>query len=80
MPGKDGTGPLGQGPIAGAGRGQGAGGGMGQGGRGRMGGAFSAGPGGECICPGCDYKIAHVAGQPCSDKKCPKCGAKLIRG
>jgi uncharacterized protein len=75
MPGKDGTGPLGQGPIGGAGRGQSAGGG-----RGRMGGPNSAGPGGQCICPGCDYKTAHAAGQPCSDKKCPKCGAKLIRG
>jgi uncharacterized protein len=71
MPGKDGTGPLGQGPIAGAGRGQG--------GRGRMGGAYSAGPGGECVCSACNYKTAHVAGQPCSDEKCPKCGAKLTR-
>ena len=75
MPGKDGTGPLGQGPIAGAGRGQGAGGG-----RGRMGGPFAAGPGGQCVCPNCGYKTAHAVGQPCSEKKCPKCGAKLIRG
>ena len=71
MPGKDGTGPLGQGPIAGAGGRQG--------GRGRMGGPNSAGPGGDCVCPCCDYKTEHVVGQPCSRNICPKCGTKLIR-
>ena len=71
MPGKDGTGPLGQGPIAGAGRRQG--------GKGRMGGPLASGPAGECFCPKCSYKIAHVAGQPCSERSCPKCGTKLIR-
>ena len=76
MPGRDGTGPLGKGPTAG----QGAGGGIGQGGRGRMKGHFAAGLGGQCICPSCDYKTGHTAGQPCSEIKCPKCGATLIRG
>jgi uncharacterized protein len=72
MPGKDGTGPLGKGPIARSGRGQGR--------RGRMRGPCSAGPGGRCICPNCGYETIHMTGQPCSDEKCSKCGAKLIRG
>ncbi len=38
MPGGDGTGPNGQGPIAGGGRGQGRG----------LRGGFSLGPGGDC--------------------------------
>ena len=78
MPGKDGTGPDGKGPIAGAGRGMGAGRGQG-GGRGKMGGAYSAGPEGNCICPACGYKTPHNAGQPCSNIKCPKCGVMMTR-
>jgi len=67
MPRKDGTGPLG---VEG----------RGQGGRGQMRGPLAAGPGGQCICPSCDYRTDHIAGEPCSEKKCPKCGAILIRG
>jgi len=67
MPGKDGTGPLGQGP--GAGRGMGRGGGNRQG----------AGPGGNCICPACGTKASHQAGTPCSSMSCSKCGARMIR-
>lgn len=74
MPGGDGTGPSGQGP--GTGRGRRAG--RGQGGRGRMGG-FAAGPGGQCVCPSCGHKVAHQAGVPCTDRKCPKCGAAMTR-
>ena len=73
MPGKDGTGPLGNVPKGSASRG------VGQGGKGRMGGPYSAGPGGSCICPGCGYKKAHIAGQPCSSLECPKCGIKMTR-
>jgi len=65
MPGGDGTGPLGQGPVAGKGRGQG--------------GRFNAGPTGNCVCPKCKASVPHVAGVPCYDVKCPKCGAKMIR-
>ena len=62
MPGKDGTGPLGQGPGAGRGRG------MGRGAVNRQG----AGPGGNCICPACGTKVSHQAGAPCSSMNCPK--------
>lgn len=72
MPGKDGTGPTGNGPIGGRKRGQGTD-------RGRMGGALSAGPGGNCICSSCSYKEEHIAGQPCSDRKCPRCGSVMTR-
>ena len=37
------------------------------------------GPGGFCICPKCGYKEPHVAGIPCRDEKCPKCGARMVR-
>jgi len=48
---------------------------QGGGGRGGMGGPRAAGPGGFCICPSCGYREAHVSGQPCNQKPCPKCGA-----
>ncbi|MBA7650871.1 hypothetical protein ES703_58684 [subsurface metagenome] len=64
MPRGNGTGPTGQGPGTGRGMGQGQG-------RGRMGGPFAAGPGGNCVCPNCGQKVAHVAGQPCNAKSCP---------
>lgn len=72
MPGKDGTGPNGMGTIGGGGgRARG-------GGRGRMGG-FSAGPGGECICPSCGKTVSHSAGTPCSSQTCPACGTVMTR-
>jgi len=54
--------------------------GRGQGG-GRMGGPFAAGPGGSCVCtnPDCGHAMVHVAGQPCYQVKCPKCGSPMIR-
>ena len=48
-------------------------------GGGRGGGPFAAGPGGDCICPECGHKVPHVAGQPCNQKTCPKCGATMTR-
>jgi len=48
------------------------------GGKGRMGGKAS-GPGGVCICPKCGYKEPQIRGQPCMNKKCPKCGQTLSR-
>jgi uncharacterized protein len=58
-------------------RGLGMGGGRGFGG-GRMGG-FAAGPSGNCVCPKCGYKEPHQTGVPCLQKRCPKCGDKMIR-
>ena len=62
--------------------GRGRRGGAGQGaGRapGRMGGSKAAGPGGQCVCPACGHRVTHVAGQPCYDKACPKCGTRMVR-
>ncbi len=78
MPSGDMTGPQGAGPMTGRGRGIGRG--LGAGGRGRMGGSFAAGPGGECVCPNCGYREPQIKGSPCMNKKCPKCGTKMIRG
>jgi len=61
-----------------SGGGQGGGRGQGQG-RGRMGGRYAAGPGGNCVCPNCGHKEPHVAGQPCTDRKCPECGTMMVR-
>ncbi len=46
---------------------------------GRMRGSLAAGPGGNYICPNCGHKAPHVAGQPCDQKTCPKCGATMAR-
>jgi len=75
MPGKDGTGPRGEGPIAGQGRGQ-----RGQG-RGNRNGnrPISTAPGGQCKCPSCGYEKAHQPGTPCTQINCPKCGSSMIR-
>ncbi len=71
MPRGDGTGPMGGG--AGTGRGLGRGGG-----RGRMGG-FGLGPGGNCVCPRCGATVPHRQGVPCTQQRCPECGAAMTR-
>lgn len=71
MPGKDGTGPFGQG----FGRGRQGGFGRGAGGGNRPG----AGPAGNCVCPNCGTETTHQAGVPCYSISCPKCGTKMIR-
>jgi len=48
-------------------------------GRGRMGGPLAAGPGGVCKCPSCGYEESQIRGQPCNQKKCPKCGTLMVR-
>jgi len=68
MPGKDGTGPMGQGSGMGMGRGMG---------RGRRGGV---GPEGFCVCPSCGTKVVHQVGVPCSSMNCPKCNSRMVRG
>ena len=52
----------------------------GGGGTGRMGGQYAAGPGGSCKCPNCGNREPHVAGKPCTNQTCSKCGAKMVRG
>jgi len=71
MPRGDGTGPMGTGPAGGRGMGQGQG-------RGRMGG-FAMGPGGNCVCPKRGKTVPHQQGLPCSQVKCPACGAAMTR-
>ncbi len=71
MPGGDGTGPFGRGPIGGE---------SGRRPRGRMGGnRAGAGPVGDCVCPKCGEKVSHRAGVPCYSVICQKCGSKMIR-
>ena len=64
MPGGDGTGPIGQGPIGGRGRG-------------RKG--YGMGPEGDCLCSNCGHREPHQLAVPCYSRKCPKCGAPMTR-
>ena len=66
MPGGDGRGPLGQGPVGGA-----------RSGRNVNSGADS---GGECICSVCGEKVPHMPGVPCGSLTCQKCGGGMVRG
>jgi len=50
-----------------------------KGGRGRISGPTAGGPGGICKCPKCEYTEPQVKGQPCMNKKCPKCKTAMIR-
>ena len=69
----NGTGQRGMG--AGGGRGQGPGGQR----SGRGGGPLAAGPNGDCVCTRCGWKEPHQRGVPCIERKCPQCGAALMR-
>lgn len=77
MPARDGTGPLGTGPIAGRGRGLGRGAagrgrGLGQGGARRGAGGVNT-----CVCPKCGNTEPHKRGVPCTEVKCAKCGTSM---
>jgi len=48
-------------------------------GRFRSEGGIAMGPGGECVCPRCGYKISHKGGRPCVREECPKCGSRMVR-
>ncbi len=77
MPFRNGTGPVGPGPLRPrreASRGLGRGGG-----RGRQSGGFGLGPGGDCVCPNCGTRTPHQRGIPCYEQKCPKCGSLMTR-
>lgn len=38
-----------------------------------------AGPGGSCVCPNCDHRVAHETGVDCRDIECPECGVAMTR-
>ena len=92
MPAGDRTGPQGAGPMTGRrggnipprpgiGRGGGAGREIGRPGTGRgaQPGGYGLGPGSECVCPKCDYRMPHQTGVACNQQKCPKCGTIMTR-
>jgi uncharacterized protein len=70
--------PRGRGQDTGAGRRIGMDRRAGDGGR--MDGHLAAGPGGECVCSKCKHTVTHQRGQPCMNKKCPKCNSAMTRG
>ncbi len=79
------NGRQGGGRGSGGGRGQGRGGqGQGRWGRGResqgrTGGRRVGSAAGSCLCPQCGHREPHERGVPCLQKRCPKCGAALVR-
>jgi transposase len=31
------------------------------------------------VCPACGHTEKHIQGQPCNQRKCPKCETRMIR-
>jgi len=67
MPNRDTTGPMGNGPFTGRGLGRGFGRRL----------FRRASTTKECTCPECGYRQPSERGVPCTEKKCPKCGATM---
>jgi predicted Fe-Mo cluster-binding NifX family protein len=67
--------------MNGRGHGMGQGAGKGQCGRGqgRIGGPLASGSGGHCICSQCGHAEPHEPAVPRTGRKCPKCGAIMVR-
>jgi cation diffusion facilitator family transporter len=42
-------------------------------------GGFGLGPGGECLCAKCGYRMSHKKGIPCYKQICPKCKGRMTR-
>ena len=40
---------------------------------------IAAGPQGKCVCIKCGTEVLHQRGTPCTEMKCPKCGAQMTR-
>ena len=40
---------------------------------------IAAGPEGKCVCIKCGTEVLHARGTPCTEMKCPKCGAQMTR-
>jgi len=40
---------------------------------------LAAGPNGHCVCPQCGQQEPHQRGVPCIERRCPNCGAAMIR-
>ncbi len=40
---------------------------------------FGMGPRGCCVCTRCGTAVAHRAGAPCMEQRCPKCGTQMVR-
>jgi len=49
-------------------------------GGGRRGGRPGGGPGGSCVCSQCGHTEPHRQGEPCAQRRCPRCGIALRRG
>jgi len=64
MPNRDGTGPVGAGPINRSG------------GRG-LGRRMNVNSTKRCICPKCGYEMESSRGVPCTQVKCPKCDSMM---
>ena len=90
MPDRDGTGPQGKGSGTGRGKGMrdeqcpecGRERSLEQNSASSIGGVgweVGAGPGGVCICLRCKKEVKHATGTPCSEMKCPDCGASMAR-